>query len=307
MFTPNEALALARAGINRAFEQLLSNPATTVDPLLELAQVVPSRRLTETYNLELLSIYFRRWRGARRFLNASEVYFQITNEPFESSFAVDRDVADDNDFNEKLTSLRPKFLAAFEAKKADLVADLLLNGTTQKCYDKQYMFDTDHPVDDPQSSGSLSNYFANTPLTRANLVAVDTAMRTRPAATGSNDLRVVNPRVLVIAPGLQDQADLLLNTTEIVDANGNRIRNTMYQRYRPIVSPRLWTQPTAWYLWDPDYKPTIVQVRKEVEVIVRDDPKQDNMFHHRQKEVGADGRMGAGYGPWQGIAKAVGS
>lgn len=306
MFTPNENVQLARAGLNHALQLLLVNPQTAEDPLLELATILPSERLIERYDLELLTIVFREWTGARRFRNAGEIEFTIKNKPFEASIACDRDVAEDTEFAKRLLALNPVFLAAFESKKADLVAQLLLNGATQKGYDNQNFFDTDHPVDDPATSGSLQNYWASgMALTRANIITVETAMTTRPAASDSSEVRLVMPTVLVVPPALRDTADQIVNTTEIVDGSGNRMRNSMYQRFRVLVSPRLQGQPTAWYLWDPKYKPVIVQVRKTCDVVVRNDPKQDNMFHHRQIEIGADGRMGAGYGPWQGIAKAL--
>lgn len=306
MFTPNETLQLVREGINNALRQLLSNPSVAEDPLLELATQTSSTKLQERYDLELISIVFREWKGARRFRNAGEIDFTIKNMPFESSLAFDRDVAEDNDFTAKMQRLIPMFLAAFESKKADLVASLLLNGASQKCYDNQNFFDTDHPIDDPTATGSLQNYWASgMPLTRANIVTVETAMTTRPVASDSSEVRMVQPRVILVSPALRDTADQIVNTTEIVDGSGNRMRNSMYQRFRVLVSPRLVSQPTAWYLWDPIYKPTIVQVRKTADVVVRNDPRSDNMFHHRQIEVGADGRMGAGYGPWQGIAKAL--
>lgn len=306
MFTPNETLQLVREGLNNALRELLSKPSVEADPLLELATQTTSTRLQERYDLELISIVFREWKGARRFRNAGEIEFTIKNMPFESSLAFDRDVGDDSDFSAKMQRLIPLFLAAFESKKADLVAQLLLNGASQKCYDGQNLFDTDHPIDDPTATGALQNYWASgMALTRANIVTVETAMTTRPAASDSSEVRMVQPRVLLVGPALRDTADQIVNTTEIVDGSGNRMRNSMYQRYRVLVSPRLVSQPTAWYLWDPMYKPCIVQVRKTADVIVRNDPRQDNMFHHRQIEIGADGRMGAGYGPWQGIAKAL--
>lgn len=306
MFTPNETLQLVREGINHAMAQLLSNPAKMADPLLRFALMVMSTKLQERYDLELLSIVFREWTGARRFRNAGEIDFVIKNKAFEASIACDRDVAEDSDFAAKLQRLISVFMEAFESKKADLVAYLLLNGASLKCYDGQNMFDTDHPIDDPTASGSLQNYWSSgMALTRANIITVETAMTTRPRAGDSTDIRMVNPRVLLVPPALRDTADQIVNTTEIVDGSGNRMRNTMYQRFEVVVSGRLQSQPTAWYLIDPDYKFVIVQVRKGCDIVVRNDPRQDNMFHHRQIEVGADGRMGAGYGPWQGIAKAL--
>ena len=54
----------------------------------------------------------------------------------------DRDVAEDTDFAAKLQRLI-SVVEAFESKKADLVATLLLSGASLKCYDGQNMFDTD--------------------------------------------------------------------------------------------------------------------------------------------------------------------
>lgn len=304
MFTLNETLALLRQGTQNLFEKSLSNPDLSEDPILRLAKVTTSTKLQETYPIDLMSIVFREWKGARRFRNAGEIFFTIRNKPFESSIAFDRDQYDDNDLAMKLGDLSPRFNAAFMSKQADAVAQLLNNGHSQVCFDGQYFFDTDHPVDDPTVGGSQQNYWSSgKALTRDNLIAVENAMRSRPAASDASDILMVNPRVLVVPLALRAAAEDILNTTEIVDGGGNRIRNSMFGRYELIVSPRL-TDPAAWILWDPNYTATIVQVRKQVEIIKRDDPKLDNMFHHKRIEVGADGRFGAGYGMWQGIAKA---
>ena len=78
----------------------------------------------------------------------------------------------------------------------------------------------------------------------------------------------------------------------------------MYQRFEVVVSGRLQSQPICLVPDHPDYKyRRSSRVRKGCDIIVRNDPKLDNMFHHRQIEVGADGRMGAA-APRQGIHSA---
>jgi phage major head subunit gpT-like protein len=305
-FVLSDKLVLLREGLNTKLKELIDNPDQQDDPILELAEIEDVETLTTTYNIELIWPWFRKWEGARRFRSGFEMEFSIMNEPWESSFEFDRDKAEDNKLRDKILKLGPKWARAYKALLASLTAKILINGQALLCYDKQFLFDTDHPIDDPTSSGSQQNYWSSgMPLTRANLQTVATAMVTRKVNVASDDLMAINPTELWVPPALETTANEIVNTVEIVDGSGNRLRNVMYQRYRVRMSPRLQAEPTAWYLRDPMFgKPVFVQDRKKVDVVARDQPRDSNVFYHRKLEIGADCRAGAGPGLWQGIAKA---
>lgn len=58
---------------------------------------------------------------------------------------------------------------------------------------------------------------------------------------------------------------------------------------------------TPWFLFDSKQpiKPLILQVRKEVQFVTKDDPRDDRVFMDKQFLYGADGRWAAGFGFWQ--------
>lgn len=305
-FTTDQKLVVIREGVDNTFNVALANPATSMDPLLELADFEPVKRLKKTYNLELLWPAFRKFKGARRFKNATEISFTIDNEPYESSYAFDKDQADDNDLVAKLKGLTPKWAKAYLSLKASLIANLLNNGENLICWDNQGFFDTDHAtLDNPTGAGgSQRNYWASgMALTKANLATVDQTMRSRKVQSDSDDVLEINPRVLLVPLALEQTA-LDIVGTEWVEVSGVKVRNSMFNKYVVKVSARL-TDANAWFLIDPDFsKPIFGQERRGVTVAERLDDKDSNVFYQRQYEVGADCRLGVGFGPWQGIAKA---
>ena len=307
-FTTNQNIVLLREGLDNAFNLLLANPATRVDPLLDFAEFDKVTRLTKHYNIEVIWAAFRKWKGARRFKSGQEVDFTISNEAYESSFAVDKDQADDNDLLAKFVNTMPaKWAKAYLSLQAGLIASLLNNGESNLCWDKQNFFDTDHPLlDNPQGAGgSQQNYWASgMALTRANLAIVDQTMRSRKVQSDSDDVLDMMPRILLVPLQLESTANDIVDTRELVDGSGNRILNSQFQKYIIRTSARL-TDANAWFLADTDFaKPIIVQERRGVTTATRTKPEDSNVFYNRQYEVGADCRVGAGYGAWQGISKA---
>lgn len=95
----------------------------------------------------------REWVGERAVKDIEAHGFTIRNKDFESTVAVDRNSIDDDE----LGIYTPQFqnLGQVAARHRDiLVFQLLASGFTQRCYDGQYFFDTDHPVGDQ----SVSNF-----------------------------------------------------------------------------------------------------------------------------------------------------
>ena len=58
---------------------------------------------------------------------------------------------------------------------------------------------------------------------------------------------------------------------------------------------------TPWFLLDTSraIKPLIYQRRREYQLVAKDDPKDDNVFHNKEFIYGVDGRSNAGFGLWQ--------
>jgi phage major head subunit gpT-like protein len=95
----------------------------------------------------------REWIGERAVKDVEEYGFVIRNRDFEATVGVGRNKIEDD----QLGVYTPQFqnLGDAAARHRDqLVFALLAAGFTTPCYDKQYFFDTDHPVGD----GVVSNF-----------------------------------------------------------------------------------------------------------------------------------------------------
>jgi phage major head subunit gpT-like protein len=100
---------------------------------------------------------FRKWVGARQAKRLAARAFQVKNDDYEFSYAVSR-----NDIKyDRLGIYRSHFTAAGVA--ARVWKDQMLNvvqkaGKTSLCYDGQFFYDTDHPVDvDDPTKGTFIN------------------------------------------------------------------------------------------------------------------------------------------------------
>jgi phage major head subunit gpT-like protein len=100
----------------------------------------------------------REWLGPRVVDNLSEAQYSIVNRHFEKTVAVDRnDIEDDN---------LGQYAAAFRlmgetvaAQPELLVWNLLRDGFSTNCWDGQFFFDTDHPI---QLENGQTGTYANT-------------------------------------------------------------------------------------------------------------------------------------------------
>ena len=128
----------------------------------KIATVIKSTTKSNTYGWLGKFPSLRKWVGDRVIESMKAHGYQIVNEDFEATVAVDRnDIADD-----ELGIYAPMF--AEMGRSAGIHPDelcfgLLGAGFTTPCYDGQYFFDTDHPVY-PKADGT------GTPVLTANMV-----------------------------------------------------------------------------------------------------------------------------------------
>lgn len=128
----------------------------------KIATVIKSTTKSNTYGWLGKFPSLRKWVGDRVIESMKAHGYQIVNEDFEATVAVDRnDIADD-----ELGIYAPMF--AEMGRSAGIHPDelcfgLLGAGFTTPCYDSQYFFDTDHPVY-PKADGT------GTPVMTANVV-----------------------------------------------------------------------------------------------------------------------------------------
>lgn len=129
-------------GFNSAFKEGLGSapPQSSV-----VAMTVPSSTKEEDYGWLGKFPKMREWVGDRVVHGITAHGYTIRNKPFELTIGVSReDISDDN-----IGIYTPLFRNMGESVAAlpdELVFNLLKTGFATDCYDKQYFFDTDHPV-----------------------------------------------------------------------------------------------------------------------------------------------------------------
>ena len=119
----------------------------------KIATTVPSTTATNEYGWLGAMPGMREWLGDKHIKEVSAHSYTINNKEWENTIAVRRsDLEDDNlgIYNPMISELA--YTAAVHPDK--LVFGLLKQGISTKCYDGQYFFDTDHPV----NGQSVSNY-----------------------------------------------------------------------------------------------------------------------------------------------------
>jgi phage major head subunit gpT-like protein len=269
----------------------------------EIILRVPSTSKYNTYGFLDGFPKFREWIGQRAVRGLSQRVYQIYNKDYEDTIGIDRDTFDDAQL---IDAQLPVRLLAEASKQLpfDLVIDLLRNGHARVGYDGQNFFDTDHPTNIDNVTGTQSNYRTSFALTRTNFITARADMMKWSGASG----RVFGsiPRLLIVPPELEQTA-LDIVAPGVVAVGGVAINNTLSNAARVVVIPELSVDATTWYLADPSgaLKPLILQERQAPRFVSKTNPSDDNMFWHKEYIFGADARYGAGYGAWFKILKAV--
>lgn len=139
----------------RAFKTAFQAGFTGAPSLWQrVATRVPSSTSVEDYGWLGQIPGMREWIGDRQINNLGQYDYSIKNKKFESTVGVDRDKIDDDQYG--IYTPLMQMLGQNAAEHPDiLVFSLLAAGFTTFCYDKQYFFDTDHPV--IQADGSVAS------------------------------------------------------------------------------------------------------------------------------------------------------
>jgi phage major head subunit gpT-like protein len=122
----------------------------------KIAMTVPSSARDETYGWLGQFPNLREWIGPRVINGLKAHGFTIANRKFESTVSVPRDTISDD----RLGVFKPMFSEMGQLARrhpGELIFDLLKLGFATTCYDGQYFFDTDHPVELAGGLASVSN------------------------------------------------------------------------------------------------------------------------------------------------------
>lgn len=155
MLLNSTALRTLGIGFSAAFQGGFSG----VQPQYgRVAQTVPSTTRSNEYGWMGQIPRIREWIGDRVIQNISTSGYTILNRPFESTIGVNRDDIEDDNLG-LYSGLFAEFGRSAATFPDELVWPLLKAGFSTACYDKQYFFDTDHPVlaEDGVTVNSVSN------------------------------------------------------------------------------------------------------------------------------------------------------
>lgn len=261
----------------------------------DVAMVVPSTARANDYKWLSGFPRMQKWIGDKAVKALSASGYSITNDDWEATVEVDRnDIEDDN-----LGIYAPQAqMAGFSAKQLpdEIVFDLVNKAFSTPCYDGQYFFDSDHPVNGQSVSnkGSKKLSAASLAAAKASYGAGRTAMKKFKDDEG-RPLNIT-PNILLVPPALEDEANTLMTVERLEDGKANPYKNTA----KVVVAPWL-TSDDAWFLLDTTkpVKPFIYQERKKPVFVEQTDPQADNVFNRKKYKFGAEARAAGGYGFWQ--------
>ncbi len=137
-------------GFNAAFREGFGQaPADHMPITME----VRSTTRTEEYGWLGQSPAMREWLGERTLRGIAEHSYAIKNRKFESTIEVARDDIEDDHYG-VYAPLFGEIGRAAAAHPCEMTFGLLKEGFETTCYDGQYFFDTDHPVNGESVSNS---------------------------------------------------------------------------------------------------------------------------------------------------------
>ncbi|PZR89646.1 MAG: hypothetical protein DI537_20590 [Stutzerimonas stutzeri] len=155
MIINSQNLAGLRVGFKTNFQQGLSEAESQYT---RIATVIPSATKENKYGWLGKIPGMREWIGPRQVQNISEFDYTIPNKSYEQTIGVDRDDIEDDNLG-VYAPLFKEMGAAVAAHPDTLIWSLLRKGFNTACYDGQYYFDTDHPVENEDGSiSSVSNF-----------------------------------------------------------------------------------------------------------------------------------------------------
>jgi phage major head subunit gpT-like protein len=277
------------------FQNAFDTATTKLD---RLRMVVPSTTRENTYGWMNQIPKLREWLGERVVQNLSAQSYSLTNKDWELTLSVKRnDIQDD-----QLGIFNPMLdMMGVEARHLpdDLTLQAIQDGETTTCYDGQYFFDTDHPVDGRDASkGTQSNLLTTQALTHDNYGEARAAMM---AFKGENGRPLgVMPNLLVVPPQLETTARKILQAETVSTSACGSETNVHRNSAELLVIPELADAPNDWYLFDVSrpVKPFVYQDRQAPQFAYLNQPTAENVFWQKEYIYGVDARSVAGYALW---------
>jgi phage major head subunit gpT-like protein len=270
----------------------------------KLATMVSSGGKSTKYPMMNMLTGLREWVGPRQFESFSSFAYEIENKTYEKSVAINVD--DINDLQvDHYKAIAESIAEQVRIWPQKLLQNALIGGVSTNCWDGQFFFDTDHPVDLYDSSkGTYSNNFTSTALTADNLQTVITNMSTIKFRDDEvNAFGQSGKLLLVVPPQLTKTAKEIVNAGLTVGSNIAGGTNVMAGVAEVLTINRLGNtslggSATTWYLFDvgQPIKPLIWQLREAPHITTLMSETDPNVFLRNEYQWGVKARGAAGYG-----------
>lgn len=151
MIINSSNLAILNRAFNAAFQKGFAGAPSQWQ---RIATRIPSTTSVEDYGWLGQIPGMREWLGDRQINNLKQHDYSIKNRKFESTVGVLRDKIEDDQYG--IYTPMIQMLGQNAAEHPDtLVFGLIAQGFAEKCYDGQYFFDSDHPVE--QADGTIAS------------------------------------------------------------------------------------------------------------------------------------------------------
>jgi len=297
-----------KAAINRAFQEVRSDVFKAMDDVEKFwpafATEIPSRSRSTLHAWIANQASVREWVGPRIARSMGTRTWEVLNKKYELTFEFERDQIEDDleGLGESAVSQARQLGSKFAKHEDKLIAATLEAGISSECYDGQYFFDTDHPID-PDGIGSSSTFDNDRALalSHANFRTVRTAMLANKQEDGS-PLILPGGLTLVVPPTLEMEAKQIVEVDSLTPAAayglfgaGGVSKNPLVGMAKVLMNPYL-TDETRWYVLATGefIKPLMLQRRRPLE-IAETDETSDLFFNEEKFQVGGSARYNASY------------
>jgi phage major head subunit gpT-like protein len=275
-----------------------------------VAKKVPSKTEKNVYPWLSETPQIREWLGERIVNNVATRDYSLTNKSFESTIGINKDkLADDTyGFFSDITTSLGKRVAEFPDVQ---IATALEAGNTTVCWDGQYFFDTDHPVNvevpATQYSNNLIAAAYNLDLDPKGVFKKVRAAMMKFKREDGQPLGVIG-NIIMVPPDWEAagreavEAGTISQFAQASQGTGNNVAVAGVTNVFAgnagvcIVNPFL-TKTDAGYMFctTKGVMPLLYQERQSASFVPRVNPESDNVFLQKRFEWGVDLRAAFGY------------
>jgi len=302
------ALAALQTGLETRFLDAYMTPRDTAIHR-DLVTEIPGTKKNVLLAIADMLPQMREWLGDRVFHNPGLHSQLIENKHYELSMEVDADDVDDDELGGYFVS--GTGLGERAQEHPDILLAALLKGATSTLgFDGQNFFDTDHPTDAKNGSGTAqSNLSASgRALTAANWEFVTQTMAGWRAGPGAGQILGSVPTAIIVPRQLENTARRIFDAEMVPNTAGTAVETNVNKGKAKIyVFDQLNDQPTTWYAVDlrSALKPFVIVRRRAPRFVLLNRPNDRMMFENNKIQFGVDGRWGVGVAAWFRAYKAA--